>query len=349
MGLSNKKTTTTSNSTSTTTPTNPDWVTSALQGYTDKVGAIAGTNGSQYVAPTSTLQNAAYSAAGNLGANPNYAAATDAANSVGDIQGESLLSGLSNYYNPYEQQVVDTTKADLEQSAGQTRAAQAAQAGLNKAFAGSRYGIQEAQTEGELNRAMGSTLGNLRYQGFNTAANLSSQDAQRRQSASEQNAANALAKAGLLSSIGTQQGADTRANIGLQSDLGDKQQSQDLKERTADITLAQILGQLYGNGQYGLFQGQTGTSSGTQKTNETPSLLSSIGQGAQTAASLAALFSDIRLKRDIKPIGVRNGRRWYQYRYLWSDDLQEGVMAHENMDIAILDPSGFLKVDYGRI
>lgn len=293
MGLSNKKTTTTSNSTSTSTPTNPDWVTSALQGYTDKVNAIAGTSGSQYVAPTSTLQQQAYTSAGGLTTSPNYQAATDAVNNVGDIQGESLLSGLSNYYNPYEQQVVDTTKADMEADAGKTRATQAANAALNKAFSGSRYGIQEAATEGELSRALGSTLGNLRYQGFNTAANLSSQDADRRQSASATNASNALAKAGLLSSIGAQQSSDERANIGLQSDLGDKQQAQDQAERTADITLAQILGQLYGQGQYGLFQGATGSQSGTSTSNTNSSLLSDIGSVASGIGSLGSGVTDL--------------------------------------------------------
>jgi len=361
MGLSNKKTTTnqtaTTNQTSnaTTTPTNPDWVTSALQGYTNKVNDIAGTKSSDYVAPTSPLQQQAYTGAGALNGNPTLDKAVGTASDIGTVNGESLLSGLSNYYNPYEKQVVDATKADLTENAGQVRAQQAASAGLNKAFSGSRYGIQEAQTEGELARAEASALGGLRYQGFNTAANLSSQDASRRQSASESNVQNKLAQAGLLGSLGTAQSADNRANIGLQSDLGDKQQAQDVKAKTSDLALAQVLAQLYGSGQYGLFQGsnstgtQSGTSSGTSVTNTNPSLLSSIGQGAQTAASLAALFSDIRLKRDITPLGVRNGRKWYQYRYLWSDDLQEGVMAHENMDVAITDPSGFLKVDYGRI
>lgn len=302
MGLSNKKTTTSQTSTSnqtqnsSTTPTNPDWVTSALQGYTSKVNDIAGTTGSQYFAPTSGLQQQAYTGATGLGSNSTINGAVEAANGVGDISGESLLSGLSGYYNPYEKQVVDSTKADLEESAGQTRASQAAQAGLNKAFSGSRYGIQEAQTEGELSRAMASALGGLRYQGFNTAANLSSQDADRRQSAATSNQAAELQKAGLLGSLGTAQGADTRANIGLQSELGDKQQAQDQAERTSDITLAQVLGQLYGQGQYGLFQGSnsTGTASGTTTGNSTvtstPSLLSQIGQGVGTIGDLASLF-----------------------------------------------------------
>lgn len=95
-----------------------------------------------------------------------------------------------------------------------------------------------------------------------------------------------------------------------------------------------------------LAQGTQTTTTGTQ--SQSPGL-AQILQAAGTAAQGAAMFSDVRLKRDIKPLGERNGRKWYEFKYLWSDDVHEGVMAQENPDIAIMHPSGFLMVDYGGL
>lgn len=68
----------------------------------------------------------------------------------------------------------------------------------------------------------------------------------------------------------------------------------------------------------------------------------------------AGLFSDIRLKRDIKRIGAMpSGLPVYEFRYIWSDEPQTGVMAQEAMamfpDAVFMDASGFLKVRYDLI
>jgi hypothetical protein len=67
----------------------------------------------------------------------------------------------------------------------------------------------------------------------------------------------------------------------------------------------------------------------------------------------AYLRSDIRLKRDIERIGsLPSGLPVYRYRYLWSDEPQVGVMAHEARELfpdAVAEFDGFLAVDYARI
>lgn len=67
----------------------------------------------------------------------------------------------------------------------------------------------------------------------------------------------------------------------------------------------------------------------------------------------AWLRSDIRLKRDVARIGsLRSGLPVYRYRYLWSDEPQVGVMAHEAREMfpdAVAEFDGFLAVDYSRI
>jgi hypothetical protein len=72
------------------------------------------------------------------------------------------------------------------------------------------------------------------------------------------------------------------------------------------------------------------------------------------AAYSAGMFSDIRLKRDIKRIGAMpSGLPTYRFRYIWADDVHEGVMAHEALHYApesvSMHPSGFLCVNYALL
>ena len=80
-------------------------------------------------------------------------------------------------------------------------------------------------------------------------------------------------------------------------------------------------------------------------------------EGAAAAPCVSACSnpvpSDIRLKRDISPVGLAGGIGLYRYRYLWSDTLHVGVMAHE---VAASRPEavhrgadGYLRVDYARL
>lgn len=102
------------------------------------------------------------------------------------------------------------------------------------------------------------------------------------------------------------------------------------------LAIQQLLGQLA--------QGTSSTAV-TQAPTDWAGIIKALG----AAASGGAAVSDRRLKRDIVPIGERAGRKWYRFKYLWSDQVHEGVMAQENMDIAVEGPGGFLMVDYGAI
>ena len=74
-------------------------------------------------------------------------------------------------------------------------------------------------------------------------------------------------------------------------------------------------------------------------------MVSDLMSAALTLASLAALFSDRRLKRNIVPLG----KGWYAYNYLWSDEVEVGVMADEQPHAASVGPGGFMVVDYGAL
>ncbi len=309
------------------TPTNPAWVTSALQGYTGQVGQFgANTNARDLVAPASELQTRAFDQAGGLTTPGQFGEASDIA------RGAVNNGSMQDFMSPYTQDVVDTTLANYDQNAGVTRANQAAAGARNRAFGGSRYGVLEGTTEGELARGRASAEAQLRDQAFNVGSGLYG-DAQNRN----------LGAAGLLSNIGSAQGTNDRSNVGLLADLGGVQRGIDADSRTAELSMLQALGSLYGQGQYGLFNGQNSTSTTTGRQSQ--GLLGGIGQAAGVAGSLASLFSDRRLKRNIVPLGGG----WYAYNYLWSDDLEIGVMADEQPHAAMEGPGGYQMVNYALV
>ena len=379
----------TSNSSTTTTPNNPSWVTDPIQNLIGQISGLGATNPQNYVAPASSLQQQAFGqGAASLGnVNGNFGDATRAvaaANSATTpmvtptgYSSSSLLDGLENYVNPELNNVVRTSLQGYDKDAAAKQAAYAAQGAKNNAFGGSRYALGEAQLGSDLATGRAATEAGLRSDAYDKAFNYSNLDAARRQEAkafgaqsgltaglanqASQNSAidRYLSSAGLLSGIGTAQDASNRDNINTLAGLGNTQRSIEQSQATAPISLAQVQQALLSGLPLSLFTGQStnsnGTSSGTstQTTTSSPSLLGGIGQGAQAAASLAALFSDRRLKRDIRALGQRGDHKWYSYEYVWGGGRTQGVMADEVLAIdpgaVIVHPSGYLMVDYGRI
>lgn len=76
---------------------------------------------------------------------------------------------VESYFNPFQQQVIDQSLADIErqrQMASQTLGQQAIAA---KAFGGSRQGVAEGVMAGEYGRTAAQTASNLRNQGYQQA------------------------------------------------------------------------------------------------------------------------------------------------------------------------------------
>jgi hypothetical protein len=81
-----------------------------------------------------------------------------------------------------------------------------------------------------------------------------------------------------------------------------------------------------------------------------------LGTATRTVGGLTSKLklSDIRLKRDIVPVGrLANGLGLYRYRYLWSDTAYVGVMAQEvalvRSDAVVRGADGYLRVDYDAL
>lgn len=88
--------------------------------------------------------------------------------------------------------------------------------------------------------------------------------------------------------------------------------------------------------------GQFGTQTATQ--SQKPGLLGIIGAGAQAAS----LFSDRRLKENIKRVGAMDdGTPIYTYAYKSGGPVQMGVMADEAPKKAVGERDGFKTVNYG--
>jgi hypothetical protein len=84
--------------------------------------------------------------------------------------------------------------------------------------------------------------------------------------------------------------------------------------------------------------------------SQTQGMMSGLGG----LASTAMMFSDRRLKRDIRPAGnLPSGLPFYSYRYVWGRKRHLGVMADEAAktfpDAVRKHWTGFLQVDYSKV
>lgn len=368
--------TTTQNQSGTTTATSsvPDWIKNPTMQLAGNVSGLLNQGPDAFTPQVSDLQQQGFDAAGKLGPSAYLGQSGEALGGVGDIaadqvSGASLLDGgLDKYYNPFKDQVLNPVMQDYDFQSGQTRAGQAADAARNRSFQGSRYGIQEGQTEGALARGRAATQGGLLSDMYGQATGMAESDAGRRQQASLANqsanlqasSANqnmGLERARQLAGLAGLEGSENRANVGMQAGLGGIQTDAENAIRQYPIA--------FNSGMEGLLTGlnpelysdkvinSTGTTTGTsnQTTKNSPSLLSSLGQGAQ----IAAMFSDRRLKRDVETLGYDGrGQRWVTFSYIW-EPLRRlvGVIAQEvmrtNPAAVSVHPSGYLQVDYGRL
>lgn len=278
-----KKTTTntTQNSTATTTPNVPDWLTQPYQTAATGVGQLQTQGPGAFTPQTTPDLEKSWDAASNLQA-PDYSGATGLLGGVDyDLQGASAADDMGKYRQLFDKDVTNPVMADLDVSAGKTRAAQAADAARNGAFRGARFGLREAATEGELSRARGSTYGGLLRDAANFSLTGAEGDAARRQAAQEGNRGARFTGAGLLSDITGRQQSDTRANVDMSNRIAG--QKTDFLNTIRQFPIEyqkQIEGLLSGLNP-DLFTGNTVNSSGT-------------GTGTKTeSASLASVLASL--------------------------------------------------------
>lgn len=93
---------------------------------------------------------------------------------------------VQKYMNPYQQEVIDASMADLNRQRQMQQMRDLNTATQAKAFGGSRQGVAQALTNEAYDRTAASTLANLRNQGFTQAQGIALQQEQARQAYEQQ-------------------------------------------------------------------------------------------------------------------------------------------------------------------
>jgi hypothetical protein len=109
---------------------------------------------------------------------------------------------VDSYFNPFQQQVVDQTLADIERQRQMASQNIGQQASAARAFGGSRQGVAEGVMAGEYGRTAAQTAAGLRSQGYQQALGLAQQQQQLNQAAGMQGAQFGLSAAQQLGNMG---------------------------------------------------------------------------------------------------------------------------------------------------
>jgi hypothetical protein len=191
--------------------------------------------------------------------------------------------GIQSRLSPYLSQVVDASLADYDTGVGRDRAQADLAASRSGGAWNSNNAIASALRSENATRGRGTLSATLRDQGFGRAADILGRDNDRETQASLANAQMAnqlqmfnagqqdtalnrmLSAAGLLPQIASAEGANSRANIGLQADLGQQQREieQSQTEAARMAQLAQLLGFVPTETQVGQTRSGTESSTGT--------------------------------------------------------------------------------------
>ena len=254
---------------------------------------------------------------------------------------------IQRFQSPFTQAVLQTTLDELDrrqQIADQRLADQAVRSG---AFGGSRFGVQQAESQRNLRDVQARTAADINQRAFHHA--LQQAQAQRQ---SESPAAGQFGNiAGQQMQLGSQgiqgllqagQLGQTQAQAGRDIAFEDFQRQQNFPFEQARFA-AGILG--------GMPQPVTTfTQQPTAGTGQRLLGLGIAGIGAAgQAGGFANLFSDIRLKDNVKLIGKSPSNiNIYSFNYKGSDDTYQGVMAQEVPWASSLHNNGYLMVDYSK-
>ena len=300
------------------TPTNPQWVTDSVQGLGGKItDTFKNLDPYSLVPGADPLQTQAAGTAAGLKASPLYSQASDIFGRIagagpsnvqaGNVQAGDIASGIKGFMSPYTNDVVNTSLADYDQGAGYTRAQNQLSLAGDTTFGGSGGAIQTALSNGEIDRGRGSLAAGLRDLGFTRASELAARQAEMGQQASLANAnfsqqastANAsLSEQALarqadaaqgLAGVAGAQGADTRANIGTQADIGAILRQIAAARAGAPIGALAAESGLIGGLPLDMFRGSNATGSLSGTTNTTQSGMD-IGQLLQMAAGTGLMF-----------------------------------------------------------
>ena len=265
---------------------------------------------------------------------------------IGTIAG----SDIASYQNPYTQQVIDATQADILRGAQQGINALDYQAGRAGAFGGSRHGVALGELGTGVAQQLAQTSAGLRQAGFQNAQQMAQSDIQNR-----------LAQANLGLGSAAQLGALGQQSFGygtaIQGQLAAQgQQQQAMEQALIDAAKAQYAGYT-GAPQQSL--GYVSAALGATPVPETTTQTKQPGLFDYLTLAASAAPSDETLKTDVKLVGkLKNGIELFTWK--WNQKAKDlgitgetrGVMAQRIQKIipeAVLKHAdGYLMVDYSH-
>ena len=241
--------------------------------------------------------------------------------------GSAITPGqISDAMNPYQQQVIDTTMAQMGQKNAQQMSSLKGTEAQQGAFGGSRAAVTEATLGGQQNMNAASTLAGLNSQNYSQAV-----------AQAQGNRAAAGTGAQLESGLGTQ--SMQLPMYGAQQQLQTGAQQQQLAQQNLNVPYQQWLQQQSWTPQMLQFEAGLGTGVGSQMggtstnagtTTNTPAQASPWMQAAGMGLSAAMMFSDKRAKENIEPVGhLNDGQKIYKYNYKGDPHTQIGLIAQE--------------------
>ena len=232
--------------------------------------------GPQFVAKPSALTQQAQSLAGGLGSfAPFLQSAAAQAGQAGQFVGPQAYQ---QFMSPFQKDVIDTTLKEFDVQAAKGIPAIAAQAIGAGAFGGGREGVARAEYQQTSDKNRAALQAQLLQQGFGQAQQAA-QQAFANQQALAQQQQNLASQApqlfgqqiSALSALGTQQQAQTQAELSAQQQLLQAQMNRPLQ-----------LAQQYGQGVLGLISGYPAQFQ-TQQTPTPSPLQTALGAGATLA------------------------------------------------------------------
>ena len=244
----------------------------------------------------------------------------------------------AQYMNPYQEQVIKGTLADLGeqyQMGQRTLGAQALSAG---AFGGARFGVERALGQEKFLEQVGDVSSRLRQAGFESGAQRFAADRAAQLGAAQAQLGGLTQAAAGLSQFGAiERGVEQAGLAEAYRDFIEQREypTEQVRQIVGALSGAPI--RTYGEERSGFV--------GTPVSG--PSVF---GQVAGAAGALAPFFSDVRLKEDIHLIGKSpSGINIYNFKYKGYPNRYQGVMAHEVPYASIETNTGYLAVDYNKI
>lgn len=214
--------------------------------------------------------------------------------------GQLSNTDLSPYMNPYTNDVINASLADLQRARAQQQIADNQSATAAGAFGGTRQSVRDSLTTDDYLRNVGSLTASLRNTGYQNAQNAALSDISNRLAASTTNASNDLSGAGLRLSAAQQLSgmSDTELQQALQragvvQAVGEQQT--DLQQQRDNAAYEEFLRKIgypqqqqdIKNKALGIIPVQQTT---TSRTDTSKDQTGNIMQGIGTAASIAAMF-----------------------------------------------------------